>query len=738
MELTERLPISQIKFLNAMKYPDFKNYAKSSSKNEEERIKQFDIMKSFCATNIKCRGEVKRIYSYTQTTPLEVGGRLYCGNSLQSIPKKIRGFLLKEIATDIDMKNAHPVILRYLCQINKIHCPELEYYCNHRDEILDAGDRDKIKTMYLCAVNTDEINKKTKDVNFKKFDKECKEIQKKLTSLECYKHIVDTVPTSRNYNWLGSAINRILCVFENHILQEVLNFLNKKQIEILSLAFDGLLMYGNYYDDVEMLNEINLYIESKFAGLNMQFAYKQHDDELEMPAEDEDGEESAWVEVSNDKDYETVKEKFENAHCKITNKAMFLKKFENKVIPMKKEQIKIAYENMKYEEIVEDKFGRPKIVEKSFIQKWFEDEHMESRDEVGVFPTGLPCPSNYYNMWSPFDMELITEYTHNEEAVELFRKHIKVLCGNEDKVAEYFEAWIAQMIQYPATKTVCPTLISREGAGKGTLMQLLTKMLGSNKVFETTQPSRDVWGEFNGLMSEAFLVNLNELSKKETCESNGKIKGLITDDTLKINNKGFSQFPIKSFHRFIITTNNEEPIDTSKDDRRKFIVRSSDELCGNKEYFKKMYELLGDENVIKSCYEYFKSIPNMDDFASIEMPVTEYHSELKEMNENIIERWCREYTQENFDKTTIEEKSIDIYSMFMKWCEKCKTNYICDYIKFATRFHRLKIKGVSIRKTNICNYTVFDIAELKKTFSLGCLIVVKADTNETDIEESDM
>jgi hypothetical protein len=38
-------------------------------------------------------------------------------------------------------------------------------------------------------------------------------------------------------------------------------------------------------------------------------------------------------------------------------------------------------------------------------------------------------------------------------------------------------------------------------------------MLGKNKVFETTDPSREVWGQFNGLMSDCFLVNLNELSK---------------------------------------------------------------------------------------------------------------------------------------------------------------------------------------------------------------------------------
>jgi hypothetical protein len=44
-------------------------------------------------------------------------------------------------------------------------------------------------------------------------------------------------------------------------------------------------------------------------------------------------------------------------------------------------------------------------------------------------------------------------------------------------------------------------------------------------------------GYFNGRMNSSFLINLNELSQKETKESEGKIKGLITDDVLTINQK---------------------------------------------------------------------------------------------------------------------------------------------------------------------------------------------------------
>jgi ABC-type enterochelin transport system ATPase subunit len=50
------------------------------------------------------------------------------------------------------------------------------------------------------------------------------------------------------------------------------------------------------------------------------------------------------------------------------------------------------------------------------------------------------------------------------------------------------------MIQYPERKSIIPSLISKQGAGKGTFLSLMSKMLGQEIVFETTDPSRDVWG----------------------------------------------------------------------------------------------------------------------------------------------------------------------------------------------------------------------------------------------------
>jgi len=276
MELIERIALDKINYLNSLTFTQYKPYCKSSCKNEEDRKTQFNIMKSFCQTNLKTRGETKRIYSYTLTTPHDVGGRLYCGNSIQGLSSIIRGFLLGETTTDIDMKNAHPVILRYLCKLNKIDCPNLAYYIENRDEILIGFDGDG-KTEFLKCVNDSKPSKKyLKNKFFKDFDKECKDIQKQITSLECYNHIVITVPSNKNYNWYGSAINRILCVYENKILQEALSILNQKHIEIGVLMFDGIMPYGNFYNDDQLLYEITQFVETKFEGLNMKWSYKEH------------------------------------------------------------------------------------------------------------------------------------------------------------------------------------------------------------------------------------------------------------------------------------------------------------------------------------------------------------------------------------------------------------------------------------------------------------------------------
>jgi len=280
MELEERLPLIKIKWLATFTLQQFEEHCITKKTKKADIYNMFEQLKSFCKTNLKTNGKTKRIYSYSKNS---YEGRLYSGGSIQGISSTIRGFLMKEITTDIDMSNSFANIICYVCKKHGISTPELEYYINHRDECLSKfANRQDGKHAYISSAYSDKFRDKITIPEFRKFDKEMKEIQKKITVIEEYKQIINTVPKEKE-NKLGSAFNRIIIFYENQILQHLIKFFTDKNIEICTLMFDGLLIYGDYYNNNELIDEISSYIESQMPDLNMKWAYKEHDNILKIP-----------------------------------------------------------------------------------------------------------------------------------------------------------------------------------------------------------------------------------------------------------------------------------------------------------------------------------------------------------------------------------------------------------------------------------------------------------------------
>jgi hypothetical protein len=437
-----------------------------------------------------------------------------------------------------------------------------------------------------------------------------------------------------------------------------------------------------------------------------------------------------------------VNQKFEETHCKIINKAFFVKKTEdNSILLMTPAHMNHAYSNMSYIDMVPNKEGDIVEKKKPFLKRWLSIDHeAKSYQDIGIYPKKALCPETIFNMWIPFTGEtMLGDIEKGKEGRDSLLKHIHILCNNDKAVSDYFEKWIAQMFQYPEVKTICPTLISEEGSGKGTLLTLLQKMMGKGKVFITTNPSRDVWGSFNPLMADCFLVNLNELSLKDTVEAMSVIKGLITDDTLTINNKGISPYEISSYHRFIATTNNLEPFTSKNGDRRNLIIQSSDEKKGDIPYFTQLQKYLADDNVIKACYEYFMSIPDMDKFALIPMPITEYQAALKEGNRSHLDQFFEAFTREHFQEKEIELLSKEIYSNFYKWSKEMKIEHTMSAIKMGKALSTCKSAGLKKGKhTNKGNTWILDIAEFKKEFGLGNLVLWNGGETEGETDEEEI
>ena len=699
MELIERIALDKIKYLNSLTEAQLKPYLKKC-KNEDDRKKEINKIKQFCACNLKTKGITKRIYSKPESTPTAVDNRLYSGGSVQSLIKAVRTFCMGDTTSDLDMENCHPKILSYICKKHGYLTPNLDYYIANRELILEQfADRNEGKTNFLKALNTDATNKKVSNTFFKKFDKEMKEIQNTIISLPCYKDLVDSVPFTKMYNINGSAINRILCSYEDKILASAIHAVNLRNIEVAVLMFDGMMLYGHHSD--ELLEYIKDHVERDFEGLNMNWTFKEQESEIVIPDEWED------EEKENDK-YNDMVEEFEKTHCKITDSSMFVTEYDDKIIFQTKGNFAIAHEHIS---AGKNKEGEPI----SFINKWLGlNPSIRRYRNVDTYPDVENCPKDIFNLWRPFAYEKYTEpYEKDPVGLAFLLNHYSILCNHDEIVTDYFIKWNAQMIQYPAVKTNTPVFIGGEGTGKGSFFALQKVLLGADKVLETDTPSEHIWGQFNEMMQYAFLINLDELSKKDTEGAEGFIKGLITRPTININIKGTSKFTMKSFHRFAITTNNENPIETKKGDRRKWFVRCSDEKKGDKEYFDTFNEYLGKVNTMRTLYDHLKSIEGMDKFSKIPMPITEFQQNIQESYRKPEDLWL-EYLSKNETVDELELTNDECYSRFSIWAG-CNCAYTTSKVAFGRNILNGGY-GVKLRRTALIIYKIIPILELKKRY----------------------
>jgi phage/plasmid-associated DNA primase len=282
MNIIEKYDLPKLHYLDSIKFDEFRNLLSKTDlkskdlSNEFDKINCFKSFKKFIRISIVNQGETE--IKYTHTTGCNEG-RLFAKGGIQSQPTSVRGFLMKH-TTDIDMTNAHPTILRFICNGLGIHTPKLDYFINHRNEVYDLHkmDRTDCKMLYLSILF--QHYEKVSDVSFlNDYRKEIMNIHQELK--KHYQHLYN----DKTNNPFGTMTSKIIDELENKILQSMIRFFESKQIAVKVLMFDGCMIEGNLYNDENLLNELQLFIENEFKGLDMKFSFKPHCDKIVLPAD---------------------------------------------------------------------------------------------------------------------------------------------------------------------------------------------------------------------------------------------------------------------------------------------------------------------------------------------------------------------------------------------------------------------------------------------------------------------
>lgn len=194
---------------------------------------------------------------YHQTRPNK--GRWFANGSLslQTLVKEIRHSIAGDLYHDIDMVNAHPVILEHLCSQHKIKCKRLTEYISDRDTHITAiAEKNKVSTGYVKVIilslmngghcDYEKLKKPTRWLRALK--REIEGILAKLCDIhqdEFTNHKEKLLAREKDHNHEGSFVNTLMCDIENEMLQTMIQVLNQhnciKGMHAV-LCFDGIMV----------------------------------------------------------------------------------------------------------------------------------------------------------------------------------------------------------------------------------------------------------------------------------------------------------------------------------------------------------------------------------------------------------------------------------------------------------------------------------------------------------------
>ena len=296
--LTERFSRSKLNFImenwnDTYVQTTLHNHRSGGTKglDDESNIKQLRTLYNRYRSKAEADGTIKVIYRQKGSLANRSGeggrsGRYFAegSQSLQSITRPIRQAICAEYYWDIDMVNAHPVILSQYCAMNGITCPILDSYVQDREGIIERSgiSKDVFKPEFLAILNGRQFTKHyripTTDEFFVRWNTEATAILSQVVKLN------PTVkPSKRDHNENGSVTNKVICAIENKILFQVFNFLVKASYCPEVLCFDGLMI--RQQGDEQMLNITlaNMSDEiEKGGGYQVKFIVKPMTDGLDL------------------------------------------------------------------------------------------------------------------------------------------------------------------------------------------------------------------------------------------------------------------------------------------------------------------------------------------------------------------------------------------------------------------------------------------------------------------------
>ncbi len=623
-----------------------------------------------------------------------------CGLSGQGMVRECRHIIYDDFYTDIDIKNAHPVIIMWMCQNLEIKYEFLHKYVNDRDNVINTlvdinpgSDYEYFKKLILKINNGGVIPSTVVKNDFlNNYQKEMDRIRKALlTTFHVFKSKTMTQKPDKQYNLDGSSFSNLCQFVENQLLMEMTEYLKKHlntvEFSNIILCFDGIMIPKNC-DASGIIKDMEKMFKN--MGIPIKLSIKTMEP-LDIESMGYDASNQYTVISDKDKDIILSKEVLKVEKEVInrfniddtydfndlihdllyttfaTHKDLMIYLYANlsRCMALVKDQVvlKDTHNDMNNIHIIE-----------RFKEKWRPDMeckwYVKTKNGQSLINMKLseiireaPTLISYFK---DFSTEILTcktvfvdrifyigeswnakyienaDYSKIQELLDLI---LEVHCNNEPKLFDYVMKMFSFWVCNPNEKTgKCLVLLSElGGTGKSAIFELFIKFIFGRKNCLTLSGFDELLAEHNGGLSGKKLIVLEEAPCQKTNYRSdfNKLKNLLTNDCISIRKMRTDYRMEKFCAEIVILSNNLNCVPIDNGDRRYVVNNVNPKYASeNASFWDPFYNRIMNQDIGDIFYSYLIDMDvNVREFRrlSIAEHDTKLKQDLIDINKNSVQ-----------------------------------------------------------------------------------------------------
>jgi hypothetical protein len=198
-------------------------------------------------------------------------------------------------------------------------------------------------------------------------------------------------------------------------------------------------------------------------------------------------------------------------------------------------------------------------------------------------------PGGRYNLWRGFGV------TPKQGDCRLLLEHIQNIIADGDMgLYEYIMFTLAWWVQHPGERAeIALVLQGLKGSGKGVLARVMRRIFGTHglQIFN----SRHLTGNFNAHQRGCLCLIVDEAFWAGDKVGEAVLKGLITEPTIMIEQKGVDAVLWSNMLKVMILGNADHMVPASWNERRYVVVHVSGKYAAGKPNHREYHAALNDE-----------------------------------------------------------------------------------------------------------------------------------------------